>query len=79
MKKDFLAFCEVERYDYGNDQILIDCIVFTNVEDYAEAAERVENSYPDSEILSLKTTLVNKPYLPITYKAQERLIQEARK
>lgn len=79
MNKEFLAFCEVERYDNKNDQVLIDCIVFTNVEDYIEAAERVEDSYPNSKILSLKTTLINKPYLPITVEAMNRLIEEGRK
>ena len=49
------------------------------MEDYIEAAERVEDAYLDSKILSLKTTLIDKPYLPITVEAMNRLIEEGRK
>ena len=77
-KEGFLAICEVEWWDETNDQTLVDCIVLTDMKDYAEVGQRVQEHYGEV-LVSLKTTLIDGPFLPITSEDKELLLNGGNK
>lgn len=77
-KAGFLAICEVEWWDEMNDQTLVNCIVLTDMKDYAEVGQRVQGYYGET-LVSLKITLINGPFLPITSEGKELLLNGGNK
>lgn len=77
-KEGFLAIYEVEWWDETNDQTLVDCIVLTDMKDYAEVGQRVQEHYGEV-LVSLKTTLIDGPFLPITSEGKELLLNGGNK